>query len=168
MNAVDILKYGHSFVVGNVNGLPEEAWHTPIVGVWSVKDLIAHLASFEQILVELLGTFQGKMETPTLAAFQASHAQFNDDEVERRQHLSASEVWAEYEAAHQQNIALMESIGLDERRALGTLPWYGPEYSLEDFIVYSFYGHKREHGAQIDMYRAQLSSEVNFGAGSVV
>jgi hypothetical protein len=40
----------------------------------------------------------------------------------------------------------------------GTLPWYGPEYALDDFIVYSYYGHKREHSAQINVFRDQLAS----------
>jgi hypothetical protein len=31
----------------------------------------------------------------------------------------------------------------------GILKWYGAEYDLEDFIVYTFYGHKREHCGQI-------------------
>jgi hypothetical protein len=33
---------------------------------------------------------------------------------------------------------------------VGTIPWYGPEYSLNDLVVYQMYGHKREHGPQLD------------------
>ena len=33
---------------------------------------------------------------------------------------------------------------------VGTIPWYGPEYSLDDLLVYSMYGHKREHGPQLE------------------
>ena len=39
-----------------------------------------------------------------------------------------------------------------KRREPGTLPWYGPEYDLEDFIAYTFYGHKREHMAQVNVF----------------
>ena len=35
----------------------------------------------------------------------------------------------------------------------GFLPAYGMEYDLEDYIAYSFYGHKREHSAQIGVFR---------------
>ena len=41
-------------------------------------------------------------------------------------------------------------------RENGTLPWYGAEYSLDDFIVYTYYGHKREHAAQIAAFRDHL------------
>ena len=27
--------------------------------------------------------------------------------------------------------------------------WYGPEYSLDDLVVYQMYGHKREHDPQL-------------------
>ncbi len=41
----------------------------------------------------------------------------------------------------------------------GTLPWYGMEYALDDFIVYTFYGHKREHSAQIAAFGDLLRRE---------
>jgi hypothetical protein len=44
MNATDILKYGQVTALQAINGLPESAWETPgACGVWSVKDIIAHL-----------------------------------------------------------------------------------------------------------------------------
>ncbi len=47
MNAVDILKYGHLTVIQTIDGFPESAWDTPgACGTWSVKDIIAHLASY--------------------------------------------------------------------------------------------------------------------------
>jgi hypothetical protein len=53
MNAVDILKYGQLTVLRTLDGLPESAWETPgACGVWSVKEIIAHLASYEQVLVD--------------------------------------------------------------------------------------------------------------------
>jgi len=160
MNAVDILKYGHAFIEEKVTGLPPDAWDAAkIVGYWTVKDVIAHLASFEQMLIDVFNALQGETETRTLDRFRADPLQFNDEEVERRRHLAVDEIWAEYEAAYQKTVILMESIPAPTRHQKGTLSWYGSEYSLDDFIVYTFYGHKREHGAQIDRYRERLASE---------
>jgi hypothetical protein len=36
---------------------------------------------------------------------------------------------------------------------VGLLAWYGAEYDLEDVVAYSQYGHKREHGAQVNVYK---------------
>ena len=49
MNAVDILKYGQQTVLQTIDGFLNSAWETPgACGVWSVKDIIAHLASCEK------------------------------------------------------------------------------------------------------------------------
>jgi hypothetical protein len=46
-------------------------------------------------------------------------------------------------------MALIEQIPVESRRRPGILPWYGADYDLEDVIAYMYYGHKREHAAQI-------------------
>ena len=158
MNAEDVLLYGHQTVLQAVDGLPEQEWGVGgVCGVWSVREIIAHLASFEQALVELLGAFLDGEPMPTIERWGADPERFNDDEVARRQQMSPAEVMAEYAAAHERTLALMRSIPLKARRQAGTLPWYGPEYDLEDFVAYSFYGHKREHSAQICVFRDPLS-----------
>ncbi len=65
MNAVDILKYGHLTVLQTLDGFPESAWDTQgACGVWSVKDIIAHLASYEQVLVDVLTSFGSEWSYP--------------------------------------------------------------------------------------------------------
>jgi hypothetical protein len=83
----------------------------------------------------------------------ADYAGFNDKEVEVRQGLSSQETLAEYEAAHARNLTLIAQIPVETLRQAGTIPWYGLEYAVDDYIVYAFYGHKREHGAQIAVFR---------------
>jgi hypothetical protein len=52
MNAADILTYRHRTVLHTIADLPAEAWEMPgACGVWSCKDIIAHVASFEHVLL---------------------------------------------------------------------------------------------------------------------
>jgi uncharacterized protein (TIGR03083 family) len=156
MNATDILKYGHATFMRSFEGLPETDWDTPSVcGFWSVRNLVAHLASYEQTLSEVLTSFLGGGggPTPYLDKMAADYAGFNDKEVEVRQGLSSQETLAEYEAAHARNLTLIAQIPVETLRQAGTIPWYGLEYAVDDYIVYAFYGHKREHGAQIAVFR---------------
>lgn len=160
MDALDILKYGHRTVVSTVEALPENEWETPnVCGWWSSKNIIAHLASFELVLVEVLSSFLEDAPTPTLRKFGESPQGFNDVSVAERQNLTPAETWAEYEGTQGRTIELMANIPVEVRRQKGRLPWYGPEYDLEDFIVYSFYGHKREHMAQINVFLDLLKSK---------
>jgi uncharacterized protein (TIGR03083 family) len=158
MNTVDILKYGHQTVLRTLEGLPESDWETGgVCGVWSVKDIIAHLASYEHWLVEVLSGFLEGGPTPTMDKMAQQPEQFNDAEVELRRSKSAAAVLAEYKETQAQTMALAARIPAETFRQNGTLPWYGAEYDLDDFIVYTFYGHKREHCAQIAVFRDGLS-----------
>ena len=158
MNAVDILKYGQLTVLGTLKEFPESGLEMPgACGVWSVKDIIGHLASYEQVLVDVLGAFTGGGATPYLDKFTAPGGQFNDSEVAARKGKSIEEVLEEFNGAHGRVMELAAQIPAETFRQNGTLPWYGSEYALDDFIVYTYYGHKREHSAQIAAMRDRLT-----------
>jgi hypothetical protein len=157
MNAIDILKYGQLTVLRTLDGFPVSAWGTSgACGVWSVKDIIAHLASYEQVLGDVLTSLLGDGPTPYLTKFVEPSGQFNDSEVALRKAKTMSEVLAELNAAHAQVMALMARLSPGTSSKVGTLPWYGKEYALDDFLVYTYYGHKREHSAQIAAFRDHL------------
>ncbi len=151
MNALDILHYGHQTLMAALERVPASAWSTgKVCGHWSAKDVLAHLAAYELWHVEVLGSVMGIEPGPMMAASAASD--FNDGQVEARRDLEAQEVLREYLAAHE---TLMERAGKLPGGAftrVGSLPWYGAEYSLDDFLVYSSYGHKREHSAQLNVF----------------
>ena len=156
MNLSDILKYGHQHVLDSVDGLPDAGWQTTgVVGVWSVKDIIAHLTSFEHVLVDVLNSLLDGGAAPHLKAFQTDE-KFNDNEVATRKGRTPAEVLAEYKETHARAMVLVGRIPAEKSRAPGTLPWYGEEYSLDDFVVYAVYGHKREHCAQIKLFRKRV------------
>lgn len=157
MNATDILKYGQGTALQAIEDFPEAAWEkTGACGAWSAKDILAHLASYEEVLVDILSTFVGRHTTPYLDKFTGLGGQFNDTEVERRRSRSVKEILDEFSDAHAQVMSLAAQIRPEQFRQVGTLPWYGMEYSLDDVIVYMYYGHKREHSAQIAAFRDRL------------
>ncbi|RIK33715.1 MAG: hypothetical protein DCC55_34415 [Chloroflexi bacterium] len=154
MNVKDVLKYGHRSLTSALNDFPVSAVETPgACGVWSVKNIVEHLASYEWVLVDVFNSLLGVGSTPYLDRFVQEHLTFNDSEVDRRQGQSFDQSVAEYQEAHDKVMALAGQIPPPTYRQLNVLPWYGTAYDLEDFIVYTFYGHKREHMAQIAAFR---------------
>jgi hypothetical protein len=142
MNLHDILKYGHHTVVQAIDGYPEAAWHEAgAVGVWSPKDIVAHLATFELLMVDVLRTVLGEGPTPYLDG----------------RGMTPAEVVAELDAAHAEVMRLAGALTPEQAQAPGTLPWYGAEYALDDFVVYTQYGHKREHTAQLKLFRKRFA-----------
>lgn len=157
MNAQDILKYGHLTVLRTLEGVPASQWTTPgVCGWWSVKDILAHLASYEGVLVDVLRSLQADVPTPTLDRYLSRDENFNDAQVAQRQAASPEAVLEEYRETCRTAQALLEELPTSRRREAGLLPWYGSEYDLEDYIVYAFYGHKREHSAQIAVFIDRL------------
>src|SRR5680860_226621 len=150
MNADDVFRYGHLTVLGAVDGFPAAHWETPGVrGVWSAKDVLAHLASYELATADVFAGILGEEPSPTLGLMLSRGAVFNDSQVEERRGQTAEETLAEYTRAPERAVDLLTRIPREQRRQPGILAWYGAEYDLEDLITYMAYGHKREHGAQI-------------------
>lgn len=155
MNASDVIKYGHREVVTAVEGLSQDGQSKAgVTTSWSAKDLMAHLASYEKLLEEaLLSVSSPGVPTPTLDRINQDYTNFNNRQVGVRSSETWQEVWEEYQQTNQRVAKTVKSMGPEVLRRPGAIPWYGEEYSLDDYIVYANYGHKREHVAQIKIFR---------------
>lgn len=157
MHAEDVLFYGNRTVMATLDGVAESEWEAPgAVGVWTVKNVAAHLASHEWKLVDALLRLLGEPENGTLARSLNDPQGFNDREVAARAGFSPEETVEEYRRAHAQAAELVRRIPAERRREAGAIPWYGAEYDLEDYIAYGVYEHKREHIAQVAAFLERL------------
>ena len=156
MNATELLEKSNLLVIQTVDDLPETAWDIPgACGNWSVKDIIAHLASYEHIIVDVLSIFQKEQPTPYILQFLHQLDQFNKVEVEARKYETAQHVLDEYQDAQIEATSLLMQIPDEKVQERGTMPWYGEECCLADFIN-RIYDHTREHCAQIARFRQRL------------
>lgn len=157
MHAVEILQRGHLAVMDAIEDLTEEEWLAPeVCGRWSAKDIMAHLASYERALVEALRSARGEPPGGYLTGLIRDGELFNETQVALRVGYSAVEVVAQYAEAHVQAMDLAAALPPSLYINSGFLPAYGMGYDLEDFIVYMLYGHKKEHAAQIKVFRERL------------
>ena len=160
MDAAELLQKGNLLVIQVVDGFPEVGWDMPgACGNWSVKDIIAHLTSYEHVLIEVLKTFQGDEVTPTIQKFLHHLDEFNSDEVEARKYLTAQQVIDEYQDTQVQTTSLLMQIPTDKVRQIGTMPWYSQNCCLADFIN-RHYEHTSEHCAQIVLFRQSITPEL--------
>jgi hypothetical protein len=159
MNAADILHYGHLDVLKSFEGLSASEWdRLGVTSRWSPKQLLAHLCSYERVLGDILESLMGRGPTPDLDAFRNAHGSFNDTQVAARDGLTANAILEEYGRAHERVIALAREAGPERLAAPGAIPWYGPDYAVDDFIVYANYAHKREHCAQLKQFRQRVAA----------
>ncbi len=160
MNPNDVMKYGHFHFLRTLENLPQSEWETGgVCGVWSVKNIVSHLASYEvfmdEMLVKILADTQPTPMHDRMVARgpEAYFASFNDVEVAKRLALLPQQALDEYIAAYERVAAKGLRVDAATWRKTGTIAWYGEGYSLEDYVVYAQYGHKREHLSEINVYK---------------
>ena len=136
MTVAEQLENAHLLVIQTVDNLPELEWDIPMSdGGWTVKDTIAHLASYEQVLGDVLRTFADDTpETPYLSRYIHHNEDFNREEVSARSNNTAQQVIDEYQETQTDNTGLLTRIPVETFEKKGTLSWYGEDRSLSDFV----------------------------------
>jgi hypothetical protein len=147
MNAVDVLMYGQRTVRATIDRYAADDWERIALGVWTAKDLLGHLGAFEVRFADVLAGFVGAPAESDLMG--ADPRTFNDDQAAIRKAWPLSQVMEEFLAAHERVMVHAKAISPETWREVGTIPWYGSDYSLDDLVVYQMYGHKREHDPQL-------------------
>ena len=91
MNVLDVMKYGNLTFLGPLSALPFARWETGgVCGIWSVKNIVAHIASYEWVMANILRQFTGGGPTPYLDTYRRTGMAFNDEQVDSRKSLSAA------------------------------------------------------------------------------
>ena len=162
MDTVKLLNQSHQAALSAVTGLTTDEWNRLSgCGKWSVKDLMAHLAAFEQVLVDVLTSVLDDSPTPALGRLLEGYFRFNGSELNLRHDWTVDDVLLEYMFAHEQTVALLAQLPDETRQQKGLLRWYGEDFDLDDFISQVFYGHKQEYIAQIMTFRYHMAREAN-------
>ena len=148
MNVIDVLTYGQQDIEHLLDRLRATDWDVVALGVWTTKDLVGHLGAYEVRFADVLATFLDEPTTSDMIG--ADLATFNDVQAALRRDWPVDAVVGELRTANGRAMAFARRIASDDWSRVGTIPWYGPEYALDDLAVYTMYGHKREHGPQLD------------------
>ncbi len=154
MTVAEQLENAHLLVIQTVDNLPELEWDIPMSdGGWTVKDTIAHLASYELILRDVLRTFaEDAPKTPYLARYIHHNDDFDREEVSARSNNTGQQVIDEYQDAQTDTTGLLARIPVVSLEKKGTLSWYGADRSLGDFVR-NRSAHIQRHCDEITAFR---------------
>ncbi len=158
MELTGLLEYAHGMVNKSTTGLAETGRVEELAcGVWSVRDVIGHLCSFKLLVEDVVSTFSGNTGTPYLQLMLTlGPDNFGETQVVARKEFSFEANLAEYNDSHSRMMTLLAQIPEPETHRPGTLPWYGAQYALDDFILYTDFGHQIEHAAQLAHVQDQV------------
>jgi hypothetical protein len=153
MRTVDVLDKGHLMVMQTIDDLPEVRWDEPgVCGNWSVKEIIAHLTSYELLLIEAFKTFSGAKPDSSLLNFAQDNQRFHAAEVAKRRYATAQQIADEYNDVQVQAISLLAQVAPEKVTQKGIVPWFGPELALSE-VVDQLCAHTCEHCEHIKNFR---------------
>jgi hypothetical protein len=164
MNVREVLQHGHDILLKSLEGISEtDAVNIHVTDNWNVKDMVGHITVLDRVLSDLLKKQISDVATPYLSQYiDMGSDEFKNFNYGERKFINYKEVLAEFSSSHQHLMEMTFKVPDEMIKEKKTIPWYGPEYSIEDFIIYANYGHKCEHAGQINQFKHRLKDIKKF------
>jgi hypothetical protein len=133
-------------------GLPEEQLMEPgVTGAWSIRDIIAHVTTWEEEALEHLPSILEGRRPPRYSVAYGGINAFNALMTKRKEGLSLPEVLRQLDDTHQRLIDLIESAPEDQLIR---------ETRFRRRLRLDTYGHYPVHSKAIRRWREQRSGGV--------
>jgi len=116
-----------------------------VVGYWSVRDVLAHIATWDEEALKALPLILEGKSTPRYTRYGGIDS-FNAREQERKQHLSIELVKQELVATHQRLLDFLAELPESA---------FFPKSRFVKRLRLDTYGHYREHANQVTQWRAE-------------
>ena len=128
-----------------ISGLDEAALdRTGVVGDWSIKNVLAHIAAWEAWVVEALPARMTTNTTPEdFRQRAADEDRFNAEEVAEREELTPDEQLMELERTRAELLAYLR--GLDVAALERKHPWDTWAGTLPEYLLEALRDHEAEH-----------------------
>ena len=128
-------------------GLSEAQLLMPgVTGDWSIRDILAHVTTWEQEALKHLPTILKGRRPPRYSVTHGGINAFNAQTTQQKKNLTLSEVRRQLEDTHQRLIALVESVPEEHLRS---------ETPFRRRLRLDSYSHYPGHAAAIRRWREQ-------------
>lgn len=146
---IQTLQTCHTQLLELLEGTSEEILgKRPVVGWWTTKDLLGHIAMWEQVAIQFITEYQRDgMPQPLGMETDEQINAINKREVVRRRDWTLARVRAEFDATYCDLVAAIQS--LRDEDFIQPLGGAWQDATLEKLIAINSYEHIPEHIAQI-------------------
>lgn len=156
---VDLLDMTRRNLRRAVEGLTPEQMQVPLPHqTWSIKDVMAHLAGNENLLIDAL---------QTIATGQGADEREFDNEAENRRQvargrtLTVPQVWEELNASRARLLEFLDKLTPEQLKRRGTHPYQGM-MTVREFMTV-LYAHDETHTREIVEWARHLKSSKDHG-----
>lgn len=128
-------------------GLPEERLAEPgVAGDWSVKDILAHVTTWEQEAIKYLPLILEGGRPPRYSTKYGGIDAFNAQMAERKRSLSLSEVLSQLDETHRRLIDYVQTVPEEH---------FTQETRFRRRLRFDSYRHYSEHAKMIQEWRGR-------------
>ncbi len=155
--AIQKLRAARKELADTLNGLSEEDLERPkAVAKWTLKDLLAHIASWDEEIVRVLQTFTmpGESMYTYSISDRSGYAAWNEEQIAARREKSASAVMSEFETARRDLIQVVEGLTEPVLNRSRMTSW-GIAATGFDLLKMQV-EHDLEHAEQVRSYRKKI------------
>jgi len=144
-NLIATLDQERAILLDAIKKVPDEALTLiGVVGAWSIKNILAHLADQERLVVQVLPQRLATGIVPEIVSIINADADtWNAKQIEANEHLTLSEQLKQLKEARQALVQVIHDIG--EGSLTRQHPWPEWEGTVAEYILQVVGEHEREH-----------------------
>jgi len=144
-NLIATLDKERALLLNAIKKVPDEALTLKgIVGAWSIKNVLAHLADQERLVAQVLPQRLATGITPEIVSIINADADaWNAKQIEASEHLTFYEQLNQLEQARQALVQVLHDLG--EESLNRQHPWPEWEETVAEYIFQVVVEHEREH-----------------------
>jgi hypothetical protein len=148
------LRQTHADLVAAFAGIPDDVMTTqPVVDWWTLKDVLGHVAMWQQVAIKFIVEFQrGGVPTPLGLADDAALDAYNKRGAALRRDWSLARARAEFDTSFRDLVAAVEPLS-DANLNQPLAPPWSEGRNLAYLIAVNSYEHAPEHTEQIIKWR---------------
>jgi hypothetical protein len=149
------LNEARSALLAAVTALPQPAWDTRFLGIWSTHDIVAHLVGWDAANLEAIRAIvQGRLPA-FYAQYDTDWRSFNTKLVTQNKRPTLEETLSAARASHRDLLQALDALSADEMlRDHGVRSPRGRKVTVA-MLLSAEAGDERKHGEQIRVFATQ-------------
>lgn len=155
--AIQQMRAARKELTETITGMSEDDFlRAKAIDKWTLKDLLAHIATWDEEIVRVLQTFTlpGDSQYTYSIAERNDYAAWNEEQVASRTALTVNQVMSEFEIARRDLLQVVEGLTDPVLNRSRMTPWGKSQTGFE--LLTGQIDHDREHAVQIRSYRKKI------------
>ena len=151
---LDEVRQGRAALLDALAGLPDEAMlRIGVVGIWSVKDMLAHLSIWQSELITAFSHLDRPEHVPGIVDIEDID-EFNQEQYRANARRPLDVILEDFHGVHKHLIKAIEELDENTLNNARKFPWMEGE-PLWYLIAENGYWHEQEHAEQIAKWREE-------------